>query len=221
MKVIINLFSVFDPCTGIISINWLRSTLLLCILPYGYWILPSNVFTVLYKVIIAIYSESSSLVNYKGIILIMVSIFVFILFRNFIGLIPYIYTSPAHLIFPISIALPLWISFIIYGWWNKSNYIFSHLVPTGTPLILVPFIIIIETIRNLIRPISLSVRLTANIISGHLLICLIGNNSSSIRLLIFSSFIIVFVTLIIFELAVVVIQSYVFVTLTTLYSREV
>lgn len=100
------------------------------------------------------------------------------------------------------------------------NHIFCHLVPVGTPGILIPFMVCIETIRNLIRPGSLAVRLTANIIAGHLLITLLGNRSidSGIYL-----YIIIFVQiiLIIFESAVCLIQAYVFTVLRTLYSREV
>ncbi|WP_369011417.1 F0F1 ATP synthase subunit A [Pseudophaeobacter profundi] len=59
---------------------------------------------------------------------------------------------------------------------NKTNHIFTHLLPVGTPPILIPFIVIIESIRNIIRPRSLAVRLRANIIAGHLLIRLLGNN---------------------------------------------
>lgn len=89
----------------------------------------------------------------------------------------------------------------------------------GTPSVLIPFIVIIETIRNIIRPGSLSVRLIANIIAGHLLISLLGNNTG--RLILIISTIVIYIGLIVFELAVAIIQSYVFMTLTTLYSREV
>jgi F-type H+-transporting ATPase subunit a len=97
------------------------------------------------------------------------------------------------------------------------------LVPQGTPPILIPFIVCIETIRNVIRPLTLAVRLAANIIAGHLLLTLLGNtgpiiiNSTIlIQILILSQ-----ILLLILELAVSVIQSYVFAVLTTLYSREV
>ncbi len=84
-----------------------------------------------------------------------------------------------------------------------------------------PFIVCIETIRNIIRPGTLAVRLTANIIAGHLLITLLGNTGPNIPTLLISLLIITQIILLILEAAVSIIQSYVFAVLSTLYSREV
>jgi F-type H+-transporting ATPase subunit a len=94
-------------------------------------------------------------------------------------------------------------------------------VPQGTPGILIPFIVCIETIRNVIRPGTLAVRLTANIIAGHLLITLLGNTGPSISSSLISLLIITQILLLTLESAVAIIQSYVFAVLSTLYSREV
>jgi ATP synthase subunit 6 len=94
----------------------------------------------------------------------------------------------------------------------------SHLVPQRTPNFLIPFIVIIELVRRLIRPMTLSVRLTANIIAGHLLIVLLGNQATQIK--IFPILMVTQVLLIVLERSVAVIQSYVFSTLMTLYIRE-
>ena len=93
-------------------------------------------------------------------------------------------------------------------------------MPQGTPFILIPFIVCIETIRNIIRPGTLAIRLSANIIAGHLLITLLGNTGPIVNFLIIMV-IIVQLILIILESAVAIIQSYVFAILRTLYSREV
>ena len=97
----------------------------------------------------------------------------------------------------------------------------AHLVPLGTPYILIPFIVLIEFVRNIIRPITLSVRLAANLVAGHLLITLIRSPAvfisyGSLVFLIRALFI-----LIILESAVAFIQAYVFRMLRTLYLREV
>jgi len=94
-------------------------------------------------------------------------------------------------------------------------------VPQGTPPVLIPFIVLIETIRNIIRPGTLAVRLSANIIAGHLLLTLLGNTGNSLSTFIVSLLIIAQLLLLTLETAVAVIQSYVFTILSTLYSREV
>jgi F-type H+-transporting ATPase subunit a len=94
-------------------------------------------------------------------------------------------------------------------------------VPQGTPPVLIPFIVLIETISNIIRPGTLAVRLAANIIAGHLLITLLGRTGPSINYYIISLLLITQIALLILESAVAIIQSYVFAVLRTLYSREV
>lgn len=101
------------------------------------------------------------------------------------------------------------------------NRFLAHLVPAGTPYILIPFMVLIELVRNLIRPITLSVRLAANLVAGHLLITLISSpisSSSNFGLLVLLAALFI---LIILESAVTFIQAYVFRILRTLYLREV
>lgn len=116
--------------------------------------------------------------------------------------------------------MPLWIGFIIYGWINHTQHIFSHLIPQGTPGVLIPFIVYIELIRNVIRPGTLAIRLSANIIAGHLLLTLLGNTGANLSLVIINLLIITQILLLTLETAVAFIQSYVFAILSTLYSTE-
>lgn len=220
---ITNLFSTFDPSTSInISINWVRTITCFILIPLTYWTLPNRISRIINIITNKLNEEFKILIGpkSKGITLIIISLFIFILINNLMGLLPYIFTSSRHLVFTLRLALPLWITLILYGWINQTNHIFAHLIPAGTPAILIPFIVIIETIRNIIRPGSLAVRLTANIIAGHLLIRLLGNNSIN-RGVILPIIIIVQIMLIMFETAVSLIQAYVFSVLRTLYSREV
>lgn len=223
---ITNLFSVFDPSTTIfnLSLNWLRTFIGLIIIPYSYWFLP-NRFNILWnKILLTLHKEFKTLLGpsrQNGCSFIFISLFSIILFNNFLGLFPYIFTSTSHLTLTLTLALPLWISFIIYGWLNHTQHIFAHLVPQGTPRVLIPFIVCIETIRNIIRPGTLAVRLTANIIAGHLLLTLIGNTGNSLSLILVNLLLISQVALLMLESAVSIIQSYVFAVLSTLYSREV
>jgi F-type H+-transporting ATPase subunit a len=97
----------------------------------------------------------------------------------------------------------------------------AHLVPQGTPAALMAFIVVIEITRNLIRPITLCVRLTANLIAGHLLISLLGNSLMTVRKYAAITGRVVPLVLTILESAVACIQAYVFITLITLYATEV
>nr|QSL98476.1 ATP synthase F0 subunit 6 [Mileewa alara] len=214
-----NLFSVFDPCTGHLSLNWLSSMLFILILPYNFWLMPNKPMLLYNMMINSIYKEMLSLMKYKGNNMLMISLFLFILINNMMGLLPYVFTSSSHLAMSLTLALPFWLSFMLYGWFNKTNSMFSHLVPHGTPPILMPFMVLIETISNFIRPGSLSVRLTANMIAGHLLMTLLGGSMNN--MLMISMLMIILMMLMLFELAVSIIQSYVFLTLTNLYSSEI
>jgi len=223
---IINLFSIFDPSTNIFnfSLNWIRTTLGILFFPIIYWFLPSRISIFWNKIFLILHLEFKTLLgvsSFKGTTFIFISLFTLILFNNFLGLFPYIFTSTSHIALTLTLALPLWLSFIFYGWINNSKHIFAHLVPQGTPSVLIPFIVLIETIRNIIRPGTLAVRLSANIIAGHLLLTLLGNTGNSISSFIISILILTQLLLLSLESAVAIIQSYVFTILRTLYSREI
>jgi len=218
-----NLFNVFDPSTSnIFNNNWIALYIPLILFPYTYWALFSlsqTPYFLISKYISKELKNNLSKINFKTIS-IFLTLFWIILWNNIIGLFPYIFTSTSHLITTITIALPFWILFIIYGWFNITNHIFSHLVPLGTPNILSFFIVFIETTSNFIRPLTLSVRLTANIIAGHLLLRLLRGLSENIPSLFLPSTIIL-ITLLTLEYAVALIQSYVFITLLSLYLNEI
>lgn len=221
---IANLFSSFDPSTNIgLRLNWIRSLLGILFIPYIFWLIPSRMNILWIKITLTLHNEFKILLgkNRNGRSLIFISLFRFILFNNFLGLFPYIFTRSRHLSITLALALPLWLRFMLYGWINNTIHIFAHLVPQGTPPVLIPFIVCIETIRNIIRPGTLAVRLSANIIAGHLLITLLGNTGPIISVYLLNLLIIVQLLLLILESAVSIIQSYVFAVLRTLYSREV
>lgn len=221
-----NLFSIFDPITNLfnLSINWIRTLIGLIFIPYSFWLIP-NRFIIFWNIILnTLHKEFKTLLgvnSFNGSTFIFVSIFSFILFNNIIGLFPYIFTSTSHLTLSLSISLPLWLRFIFYGWINNSQHIFAHIIPQGTPNILIPFIVIIETISNIIRPGTLAIRLTANIIAGHLLITLLRGTGPYINSYFIILLIIIQILLIILESAVAIIQSYVISILRNLYAREV
>ena len=219
----INLFSIFDPSTSInLSINWFSSIYVIIFLPRSYWLIPSrwNYFLI-YLLQILIIEFKLLLLNKFNLIniLLFINLFIVIFLNNFIGIFSYIFTSSRHLRFSLTLSLTIWLSFILFGWIKNTNHIFVHLVPQGTPLALINFIVIIETIRNFIRFGSLAVRLSANIIAGHLLISLLSslrNKGIIIRIFVVLRQCI----LLILELSVTFIQAYVFTVLSILYRIE-
>nr|ALO70420.1 ATP synthase F0 subunit 6 [Brundinia marina] len=218
-----NLFNSFDPSTNIFSLNWLSTFLGLFFIPSMFWLIPSRWNFLWIKIIMILHNEFKILLGtkIKGSTLIFISLFSIIVFNNFLGLFPYIFTSSSHLVMTLALALPLWMSFMIYGWLNNTMHMFAHLVPQGTPPILMPFMVLIESISNIIRPGTLAVRLAANMIAGHLLMTLLGNTGNSLSLIMINILIVTQLLLLILESAVAIIQSYVFAVLSTLYSSEV
>nr|YP_009827450.1 ATP synthase F0 subunit 6 [Paulhutchinsonia pilosicollis]QIV24527.1 ATP synthase F0 subunit 6 [Paulhutchinsonia pilosicollis] len=219
-----NLFSSFDPTTNFnLSLNWMSSLLGLLIIPSSFWLIPARPTLLWINIINTLHKEFKILLNTnsKGTTLLFTSVLSLILFNNFLGLFPYIFTSTSHLTLTLTLALPLWVSFMIYGWMNNTIHMLAHLVPQGTPPALMPFMVCIETISNIIRPGTLAIRLTANMIAGHLLMTLLGNTGPTLSILTMNFLIITQIILLILESAVAMIQSYVFAVLSTLYSSEV
>nr|YP_010332264.1 ATP synthase F0 subunit 6 [Hyla sanchiangensis]QUV77182.1 ATP synthase F0 subunit 6 [Hyla sanchiangensis]UNH57964.1 ATP synthase F0 subunit 6 [Hyla sanchiangensis] len=155
--------------------------------------------------------------------LILTSLMIFLLGMNLLGLLPYTFTPTTQLSLNLGLAIPLWLATVAIGFRNQLTASLGHFLPEGTPTLLIPILIIIETISLFIRPMALGVRLTANLTAGHLLIQLI---SSATLALLFSSPIVsalTFITLILLtmlEIAVAMIQAYVFVLLLSLYLQE-
>lgn len=217
-----NLFSIFDPSSSLlIPLNWIRLRLTLFLIFPSYWTLKSPFFTSLKLIANSLIREFAVLLKSNKIrILIFISLFFLIAHTNLLGLLAYSFTSTRHLAITLSLALPFWLGFIIFSVTNNTLNFLAHLVPLGTPAPLIPFIVIIEIIRNIIRPITLSVRLAANIIAGHLLLTLLSSLLPASSLIIFRSAFASQTLLIILETAVAIIQAYVFSILTTLYASE-
>nr|BAL46354.1 ATP synthase F0 subunit 6 [Vollenhovia nipponica] len=219
-----NLFSIFDPSTSpYLSLNWLSMLLYIFFFPFQYWLIPSRMNMIWNFSLNYLHNEFKVLINYSySNLMIFISLLIFIFFNNFLGLFPYIFTSSSHMNFCISLSLTIWTSIILYSILNYINLFLCHLTPQGTPYILMPFMVLIESISLIIRPFTLAIRLTANMIAGHLLLCLLGSSGVSI-----TNFFMMFIMLstqillYILEISVSLIQAYVFSILSTLYSSEI
>lgn len=218
---ITNLFSVFDPTSSFLS-NWLRMLTPLLFIMMAFWLVPSRAQFLARKILNGLNREMSLLIGTAriGANILVIALFLFILFNNFVGLFPYIFTATRHLTVTLRLAVPLWASFVIYAWAKETLNALAHLVPLGTPTPLMPFMVLIEIIRNLIRPVTLSVRLAANIIAGHLLLTLLGSQGTMENIYVTVVVVFVQIVLLVLEFSVAIIQSYVFMTLITLYARE-
>ena len=154
------------------------------------------------------------------------SLFMFILVANLVGLIPYTFTVTSHLIITAALAMSVFLTVLVYGFWKNGLHFFNLFVPKGIPIYILPLIVFIEVLSFLSRPISHSVRLFANMLAGH------------ITLKVFASFIILLgglgiggwigavlplglvVALTALELLVAFLQAYVFAILTCIYLND-
>nr|YP_001054846.1 ATP synthase F0 subunit 6 [Tropheus duboisi]BAF47307.1 ATPase subunit 6 [Tropheus duboisi] len=151
------------------------------------------------------------------------SLMLFLITLNMLGLLPYTFTPTTQLSLNMAFAVPLWLATVIIGMRNQPTHALGHLLPEGTPTLLIPVLIIIETISLFIRPLALGVRLTANLTAGHLLIQLIATAAFVLTPLmptvaILTAALLLLLTLL--EVAVAMIQAYVFVLLLSLYLQE-
>nr|YP_010143398.1 ATP synthase F0 subunit 6 [Euphaedusa planostriata]QQL04605.1 ATP synthase F0 subunit 6 [Euphaedusa planostriata] len=174
---------------------------------------------------VLIYSDmcSSPWASAKGVPsrLFLQALFTTLISLNLLGLAPFIYPVTSSLWVNSSLALLLWLSVLLSGWSYSFKKSAAHLVPSGAPIILIPFLIIIETISILIRPLTLTVRLVANISAGHIIMSLLASVlSSNISMMSTTLFYIVMVAYNMFEVFVALIQAYIFTLLVSLYMEE-
>nr|YP_010882171.1 ATP synthase F0 subunit 6 [Phraortes lianzhouensis]WID87085.1 ATP synthase F0 subunit 6 [Phraortes lianzhouensis] len=221
-----NLFSIFDPTSSMMSlkINWMSSIIVVSLVPSMYWMMNNRYTMIMYKPMATLDKEFKMLMNFKnnkGTTLMFTSMFFMIMMNNTMGLFPYTFTSTSQLNMTLTMALPMWLCFMMFGWMKNTQHMFMHLVPTGTPTILMPFMVCIESISNIIRPGTLAVRLAANMIAGHLILTLLGNTTMEIQTTMLPVMIIIQMLLLTLEMAVAIIQGYVFAVLSVLYASEV
>jgi F-type H+-transporting ATPase subunit a len=153
------------------------------------------------------------------------SIFAFVLVCNLIGLVPYSFTVTSHIIITASLAVLVFIIVIGYGFWKNGLKFLQLFVPSGVPGWLLPLIVVIEIISFLSRPLSLSVRLFANMLAGHIALSIIA---SFVAILLGAGLWAVLspvplamtVALVALEALVAVLQAYVFTILTCIYLND-
>jgi len=154
------------------------------------------------------------------------TLFVWISFMNIIGIIPYTFTPTAHIIVTMGMSISIYIGCTIIGLINYRSDFFAMFMPAGSPVVFAPFLVIIEFVSSAAKAISLGVRLAANITAGHLLFAILAGFTFKMLvagglisvLSIIPMFIVLFITIL--EMAVAIIQAYVFSLLTTIYIND-
>nr|ABK79921.1 ATP synthase F0 subunit 6 [Tigriopus californicus] len=217
-----NLFGVFSPYVGWTSfgVNWSVVFMMGGVLPSSFWLGGYPLIISISELLRGLGREFGSLLSgfqQPGSLLIPSSVLLFIVFSNLGGLLPYVFTSTAHLSFTLSLALPLWLGQILLSSYKQPLWVLGHLVPEGAPMSLGPFMVLIEITSNLIRPLTLAVRLFANLTAGHILVVLLSSTCGGLTTFLGLS---ILVLLFVLELAVCIIQGYVFSTLNILYFSE-
>lgn len=226
-----DLFSVFDESnfskwrSNWILVIWMLSILLIFLglfllkkgVLYGFVILTMRIFWGVSSV------RRGGGKKLGGFYLILMSVFVCVIVGNLYGLAPYVFSWTRHIVVAFSLAVPMWVSIIIrrISWrWERTV---AGLFPAGRGLALSPILVIRETVRNFLRPISLGFRLSINMTAGHIFLGVCGGaalwrwvTGSLIGALSWMAAL----GLTLVEWAVCFLQSYIFFLLLTLYLME-
>jgi len=154
------------------------------------------------------------------------SLFMFVLVANIIGLFPYFFTVTSHIIVTFALAMLVILTVIGYGFWKHGLGFLKLFVPQGIPIVLVPLVVLIEVISFLSRPISLSVRLFANMLAGHITLKVFAGFVTSLSAMgavgVAGAILPLIMTVAItgLEFLVAFLQAYVFAVLTCMYLND-
>lgn len=224
-----DIFSAFDPA----SFNSILPTpifliiniFLILFIQLSYWPTANRFNAVFYifKLTIIAQLRRTFSSHLKGLNNNISALFIIIIIINLLGLAPYQFRLSSHLIFTLSLGLPLWISIIISRLVKFPKIFIAHFLPDGAPEWLNPFLVLIETTRITVRPLTLSFRLAANIRAGHIVLGLLGLYAASALFISLTASLFLIPTAIgyiLFEVAICLIQAYIFCLLLSLYSDD-
>nr|YP_011017568.1 ATP synthase F0 subunit a [Antithamnionella miharai]WQF69343.1 ATP synthase F0 subunit a [Antithamnionella miharai]WQF69368.1 ATP synthase F0 subunit a [Antithamnionella miharai] len=209
--------------TLFLTLFWISLTFFRSSVVPSYWqLLKEN----LYLVTVSIIQDS---LGKKGEIYFpfIFSLHLFLLFCNLIGMVPYSFTVSSHIIFTFTLALTIFIGINIIGLKTHGLMFFSLFLPRGVPLFIVPLLITIEFLSYIVKVFTLSIRLFANMTSGHTLLKIIAGfawtmlTAGGILAIFHVIPLVLLLALIGLELAIAALQAYVFTLLTCIYLNDV
>nr|QGZ10004.1 ATP synthase F0 subunit 6 [Eisenia nordenskioldi nordenskioldi] len=225
-----DIFSSFDPYMyntlfPTNSVFLMANTLIILMVQSSFWVVNSRSSTLKSPLKDTIFTQltRTSGLHLKGFSPILTSIFILLTMINLMGLVPYTFSSSSHLIFTLTFGLPIWMSLIISSFSSNPKKTTAHFLPDGAPDWLNPFLVLIESTSVLVRPLTLSFRLAANMSAGHIVLTLVGVYCASAFFSSTLSTIMLTLTslgYILFEVAICMIQAYIFCLLLSLYSDD-
>ena len=194
------------------------STSKLSIVPSGF----QSIAELIYQFVFDVIKNQASLKG-QQFFPILFLIFGFVLFSNLLGMTPYAYTPTSHIIVNFMLALSIFLGFMIVGFLRQGINFLKLFVPSGVPIALLPLFVVIEVMSVTLRPISLSVRLFANILAGHTLLHILAGFVTSLLALSFIAGLVPFIVLLavtVLEFGIAFLQAYVFVVLLAIYLND-
>nr|AOR07138.1 ATP synthase subunit 6 [Mesenchytraeus cf. gelidus SL-2017] len=225
-----DIFSSFDPFmfNTLIPSNSIFlciNVLLILFMQSSFWIIGSQKSSFMNEIVQLIYTQLSrtNTVHLKGLSSLVSAIFVAVILINLFGLIPYMFSTSSHLIFTLTIGLPIWLSMVLSSFTKSFKASVAHFLPDGAPDWLNPFLVLIETTSITVRPLTLSFRLAANMSAGHIVLSLVGIYcAASLFTSTFGAIMLLSVSIgyLLFEVAICMIQAYIFCLLLSLYSDD-
>nr|YP_009318366.1 ATP synthase F0 subunit 6 [Omphalius nigerrimus]AOZ71847.1 ATP synthase subunit 6 [Omphalius nigerrimus] len=227
---LVDIFSSFDDHNFVFMslyvLMWFATLTVLVMFNMSFWIGPtrwSYLLNVPKSIIMSQLMRSFGM-KLGGFVNVVSSLFLMLIFFNLMGLIPYVFSVTSHLAISFSLGFPLWLSLIISGAVYSPSSSAASLLPGGAPAALNPFLVLVETVSLCVRPITLSIRLVANMSAGHIVLGLIGTYLSS-GVFVYSTLAVITLVSIqifyfMFEIGVALIQAYIFSLLVTLYSDD-
>lgn len=231
LEMMIDIFSSFDPAINLIFSSssvffWVLNFFIVILFYPVFWLGPNRIFWFVSLPLNIIYEQCvrTFRVHLKGFPSILVSLFVLLIFTNFSGILPYVFSLSSHLLFTLVLGLPLWLGLILSGVFYSFRRVAASLLPSGAPSWLNPFLILIETVRICVRPITLSFRLAANISAGHIVLTLI-RVYLVFRIFMLGRGVTIFLLFVevgytLFEFGICIIQAYIFCLLLSLYTED-
>lgn len=223
---LLDIFSGFDDHNFVLMdlfyLVWFGGFMVVVGLVCSFWV-RCGVFFSFFRLLLSVVEELVFRSMSKGVggsMAVFSSLFFLLIGLNLIGLVPYVFRVTSHLSINLAIALPLWLSVVLMGIFYDFGRFLAHFQPIGSPAALNPFLCLIELVRSLVRPITLSVRLTANLSTGHILIGLLGLGFVNRRVVTMGLILVIGLFYFIFEMGVCFVQGYIFTLLPTLYLDE-